>query len=126
MQDFRNLAVWQAARGVTKSVYEITAGYPGIELFGLRSQMRRAAVSICANIAEGRGRGSDADFRRFLLAAMGSACELESEIVLSLDLGFVKPTVHDRLITEVCEVKRMLSGLMKTLQKSARSVTAES
>src|SRR5260221_10895497 len=73
MQDFRNLSVWQRARRVTKSVYEMTADFPGSEEFGLKSQMRRATVSICSNIAEGCGRRGDREFRRFLDVAMGSA-----------------------------------------------------
>ena len=82
--------------------------------------MRRAAVSICANIAEGRGRGGD-DYRRFLLTAMGSACELECEVVLSVDLGLMPLRSHDRLIADVADVKRMLSALVRTLHKPARS-----
>jgi four helix bundle protein len=121
MQDFRNLTVWQAARTLTKSVYETTSGYPRTETFGLSAQMRRAAVSICANIAEGRGRGSDGDYRRFLLTAMGSACELECEVVLSVDLGLMPVRSHDRLIADVAEVKRMLSALVRTLHKPAHS-----
>jgi hypothetical protein len=70
MQDFRNLSVWQRARRLTKSVYEMTADFPGGEEFGLKSQMRRATVSICSNIAEGCGRRGDREFRRFLDVAM--------------------------------------------------------
>jgi four helix bundle protein len=73
MQDFRNLTVWQLARKLTKSIYDATSQYPAAEEFGLKAQMRRAAVRICANIAEGCGRGSDPDFGRFLYTAMGSS-----------------------------------------------------
>ena len=83
MQDFRNLAVWQRARRLTKSVYVMMADFPGSEEFGLKSQMRRATVSICSNIAEGCGRRGDREFRRFLDIAMGSAGELECEAILS-------------------------------------------
>jgi len=115
MQDFRKLNVWQAGRVVTKSVYEITAGYPESESFGLEAQMRRAAVSICSNIAEGCGRGSDADFRRFLYAAMGSACELECETILCFDLSWIADRIQQRLLNNIAEVKRMLSGLIKSV-----------
>ena len=83
MQDFRNLDVWQRARTLTKTVYEMTTDFPETEVFGLRSQMRRATVSICSNIAEGCGRRGDREFRRFRDVAMGSACELECETILS-------------------------------------------
>ena len=120
MQDFRNLDVWQRARKLTKSVYELTVDFPKSEVFGLRSQMRRAVVSICSNIAEGCGRRGDRDFRRCLDIAMGSACELECETILSLDLAFIKQQVHDRLIDALVEVKRMLSGLIASLRVSPR------
>ena len=83
MQDFRNLDVWQRARNLTKTVYEMTVDFPETEVFGLRRQMRRATVSICSNIAEGCGRRGDREFRRFRDVAMGSACELECETILS-------------------------------------------
>ena len=115
MQDFRKLTVWQVSRELTKSVYEVTARYPKSELFGLSAQMRRAAISICSNIAEGCGRGSDPDCRRFLYAAMGSACELESETILSMDLALLNAPTHDRLVEAISEVKRMLTGLIKSI-----------
>ena len=73
MQDFRNLAVWQHARRLTKSIYDLTLDFPQSEEFGLKAQMRRAAVSICSNIAEGCGRRGDTEFRSFLDIAMGRA-----------------------------------------------------
>jgi four helix bundle protein len=115
MQDFRNLAVWQRARIVAVRVYEVTASYPKAETFGLTSQMRRASVSICANIAEGCGRRGDREFRRFVDVAMGSACELECEVVLSADLGLLTMPVQEQMLDIVQEVKRMLSGLVKQL-----------
>ena len=88
MQDFRKLDVWQQARLLAVSVYEATSQFPTSEEFALKSQLRRASISICANIAEGRGRPGDADFRRFLGVAMGSASELECELLIATDLGF--------------------------------------
>ena len=76
MQDFKNLNVWQSARRLTKAICQLTSKFPEGEEFGLKAQMRRATVSICSNIAEGRGRRGDREFRRFLDVAMGSACEL--------------------------------------------------
>ena len=115
MQDFRNLSVWQRARRLTKSVYELTAGFPGSEEFGLKSQMRRATVSICSNIAEGCGRRGDREFRRFLDVAMGSACELECETILSFDLAFITEAAQEQVLDAVIQIKRMLGGLLSRL-----------
>jgi four helix bundle protein len=82
--------------------------------------MRRAVVSICANIAEGCGRRGDRQFRHFLDIAMGSACELECETVLSLDLTLLTEMDHDQVLTHVAEIKRMLSGLVSRLAVSPR------
>jgi four helix bundle protein len=108
MQDFRNLEVWQRARKLNRTIYQLTAGFPASETFGLRSQIRRASVSICANIAEGCGRRGDTEFRRFLDVSMGSACELECEILLSHDLGFITAASQSRILPPLVEIKRML------------------
>jgi len=115
MQDFKNLAVWQAARRLTKSVYQLSADFPQSEEFGLKAQMRRASVSICSNIAEGCGRRGDREFRRFLDVAMGSACELECELIIACDLAFIAESVREQALTVLIEIKRMLTGLMKRL-----------
>ena len=115
MQDFRNLDVWQRARHLNKTIYQMTADFPESEAFGLRSQMRRASVSICSNIAEGCGRRGDREFRRFLDIAMGSACELECETILSFDLVFVTEAVQERVLAVLIEIKRMLGGLIRRL-----------
>jgi four helix bundle protein len=115
MQDFRNLSVWQRARRLTKSVYEMTTDYPGSEEFGLKSQTRRAAVSICSNIAEGCGRRGDREFRRFLDVAMGSACELECETILSFDLAFITEALQEEIWETLIQIKRMLGGLLSRL-----------
>ncbi|MBZ5559606.1 MAG: four helix bundle protein [Acidobacteriia bacterium] len=115
MQDFRNLSVWQMARRLTKSIYEMTVDYPESEAFGLRSQMRRASVSICSNIAEGCGRRGDREFRRFLDVAMGSACELECETILSFDLAFITETAQEQILDVLIQTKRMLGGLLACL-----------
>ena len=115
MQDFRKLVVWQRARRLTKSVYDLTVAFPSAEEFGLKAQMRRAAVSICANIAEGCGRRGDADFRRFLDVAMGSACELECEMTLSWDLAFITESTMGDLTAAVVEIKKMLTGLSASI-----------
>ena len=115
MQDFRNLSVWQRARRLTKAIYEMTSDYPGSEEFGLKTQMRRATVSICSNIAEGCGRRGDREFRRFLDVAMGSACELECETILSYDLAFITESLQEEILDTIIQIKRMLGGLLSRL-----------
>jgi four helix bundle protein len=89
MQDFRKLKVWQKAHQLTLRVYEVTRKFPKAELYGMVSQMRRSWSSIPRNIAEGCGRGTDLDFARFLQISMGSASELEYDLLLSHDLGYL-------------------------------------
>lgn len=122
MQDFQNLAVWQCARRMARATYELTAGLPPGEQFGLQAQMRRAAISVCSNIAEGRGRRGDRGFRRFLGLAMGSACELGCELILAVDLNLVDEGRQATVLRQLVDVKRMLSGLMNRLSGRTKSV----
>jgi four helix bundle protein len=115
MQDFRKLVVWQRARKLARVVYTRTERFPHGETFGLRSQMRRAAVSICSNIAEGCGRGTDRDFRRLLGVALGSACALECELILSGDVELMAQAEQNDVLNDLEEIKRMLAGLIKRL-----------
>ncbi len=116
MQDFRDLKVWSKAHQGTLAIYEATRGFPADERFGLTSQMRRAAVSMSANIAEGCVRSSDADFSRFLYMAMGSASELEYFLLLAHDLRFLTADARDGLLNNLQEVKRMLAALIARLK----------
>jgi len=116
MQDFRNLVVWQKSHQLALSVYRVTTGFPREEQFGLISQMRRAAVSIPSNIAEGCGRGGDTEFARFLQMALGSSCELEYQFLLSHDLGWLEKMDFERLQPDLVEVRQMLSGLLARLR----------
>src|SRR5438445_11439297 len=116
MQDFKNLTVWQAARRLTRSLCQLTTDFPGSEEFGLKAQMRRASISICSNIAEGCGRRGDREFRRFLDVAMGSACELECELILAFDLVFITEEMQERILAVLIQVKRMLGGLIASLK----------
>ena len=115
MKDFRNLEVCHRAHEFTLLAYQATVVFPKNEQFGLTSQIRRAAISIPANIAEGCGRGSDADFARFLQIAAGSANELEYHLLLACDLNFVPKTEHQNLSKRLIEIKKMLSGLIQKL-----------
>ena len=117
MQDFRNLLVWQKSHELALEIYRLSRDFPREELYGLASQMRRAAVSIPSNIAEGCGRGSDPDFGRFLVIAMGSSSELEYQLLLAKDLGYVDTTMHESLERKIMEIKKMLSSLIQRVKK---------
>jgi four helix bundle protein len=112
MQDFRNLNVWQSSHQLTLKIYSITRLFPKEEMYALTSQIRRASSSIGINIAEGCGRGSDADFGRFLQMSLGSASEVEYLLLLSHDLNYIKEEI-DPLMAEVQSIKRMLSSLLQ-------------
>ena len=116
MQNFRDVKAWAKAHALTLLVYRETERFPSAERFGLTSQMRRAAASIPANIAEGCGRVSDADFARFLQISFGSASELEYFTLLARDLRFCSDTAHDEIIAGVQEVKRMLAAFIDRLK----------
>jgi four helix bundle protein len=115
MQDFRNLAIWRQAHGLVLEVYRATARFPRSEQFGLASQMRRSAASVPTNIAEGCGRGSDADFARFLQIALGSATELEYQLLLAIDLGYLEANSATAMIDRVQTIKQMTSALLRKL-----------
>lgn len=120
MQDYRKLKVWQDAHVLVKEVYRATAAFPKDERYGLSAQIRKAAVSIGANIAEGAGRRTPADFGRFLDISAGSANEVEYYLLLVADLGWI-PTGHrDSLSGQVSEVRSEIVGLRKALEPSGR------
>ena len=125
MRPFRKLHVWQKAHRLTVQLYRVTKAFPREEQYGLTSQIRRSAASICANIAEGCGRGTAREFARFIQIALGSASELEYHLVLALDLGLVSGDLHRQLETEVVDVKRMLSGLARRLVTDGRRQIAD-
>ena len=101
-----------------QAVYSLTRQFPKEEMFGLTSQLRRSAVSIPSNIAEGQGRNSDKSFAVFLTQAQGSLYELETQIELARNLGFIKSNQADPLLEEASEIGRMIHGLLRTLRKS--------
>ena len=116
MRNFRELQVTPKAHALTLAVYEVTRAFPGDERFGLTGQLRRASASIGYNIAEGCGRDSDIDFARFLQMAMGSASEVEYELWLARDLGYLSAPVHDRLAAQAIEVRKMLRAFIDHLR----------
>lgn len=116
MKDFRQLQVWSKSHDIVKELYYITESFPKEEMFGLTSQLRRATVSIPTNIAEGCGRGSDADFRRFIQISFGSASEVEYLIFLSFELSYIKEEDYQKLNTKLVEIKKMLASLINKLK----------
>ncbi len=125
MQNFRNLAVWTKAHSITLEIYRLTDGFPRSEMFGLSSQIRRAAASIATNLAEGCGR-TQPEFGRFLQIAFGSACEVEYQLLLARDLRFIDSQTYEDVSANVVEVKRMLNCLLKRIQRDIRYSTATS
>ncbi len=117
MQDYRKLVVWQKAHQIVLETYANAACFQQPPAWPLRDQVFRAAISIPSNIAEGAGRGSEPDFRRFLWQSLGSCNELEYDLLLARDLKFLPPARHTSLAGHVEEVRRMLSGLINTMKR---------
>src|SRR5918911_4217952 len=115
MRPHEKLEVWNRAVDFVISVYQITDSFPKEEKFGLTSQIRRAAVSVPANIAEGAGRQSSKEFAHFLSNAQGSASELETELLIAQRLGFLDKPTYQRLHSDLDSIGRMLIGLAKHL-----------
>jgi four helix bundle protein len=117
MKDFRSLQVWDKAHQLTLSSYRVTNKFPKSEVYAMTSQIRRCAVSIAANIAEGCGKRGNGEFQRFLNIAAGSASELEYHFLLARDLGYLNETDYPALNAAVVEVKRMLASLARKVEE---------
>ena len=115
-KNYTDLMVWQKAMDLVEGVYQVTAGFPQEERYGLTSQVRRAAVSIPSNIAEGQGRGSPRDFSRFLSIAHGSLRELETQVEIAFRLQYLDVAAKSRLLVAAGEVGRMINGLLNSLE----------
>ena len=116
-KSYRDLEVWKKAMEVSKEIYQITGKFPGDERFGLVNQIRRAAVSVPSNLAEGHARGTASEFCRFISIAMGSVAELETQILLSGELGYCRPNEYDALLSELDQVGKMLRGLSNAITR---------
>ena len=127
IQSYRDLVVWQKAMDLVTAIYRVTKNWPRDEAFGLTSQIRRAAVSVPSNIAEGRGRGSSNEFRSYLSVAYGSLIELETQVQIARNLEYLTPDAAADLLAAAGEVGRLLNGLRKSLpdQRPARSYSAK-
>ena len=111
-RDFRSLNAWRKSHELATDVYNATSGFPPSEQYALTSQIRRSAVSIPSNIAEGCGRGGNAELARFCQIALGSASELEYQLLLSTELKYLSHDHHDKLLPKVIEVKKMLTAFI--------------
>lgn len=116
MHRFKDLEIWKQSRVLCSDVYNITSAFPDSEKFGLTNQLRRTAVSIPSNIAEGASRSSGKDFSRFLEIAIGSAYEVETQLLISSDLGFIEEGHLKGIISKLDSIIRMISRFRSTLQ----------
>lgn len=116
MHRFKDLEIWKMSRTFCSDIYEITSYFPDSEKFGLTNQLRRAAVSVPSNIAEGCSRNSNKDFSRFLEIAIGSIYEIETQLLISSDLGFIKNHSLEKLLDELNSITKMTSKFKSTLK----------
>jgi four helix bundle protein len=117
---YRDLVAWQKSRALASLVYRTTQTFPRSEMFGLTQQMRRAAVSVVSNIAEGHGRLSPPDITRFLVVARGSLFEIEAQTVVAADLEYVNQVQSEQLIEAIVEVTRLINGLIRHYEEKVR------
>ena len=116
LKNYKELKVWQRSYQLCLEIYKITKKFPEEEKYGLTSQLRRAAVSVPSNISEGYGRKTTPEYIQFLYIAYGSICEIETQILLSGDLGYISSARLEMLNEGIGEVERMLKALIKSLE----------
>lgn len=116
VKTYKDLIVWNKSIELVRLLYEITKAFPKEELYGLTSQMRRSAVSIPSNIAEGAGRSTRKDYGQFLYIAYGSAFELETQLIIAKELGYLGAAEFEELSTLLCEISKMLRSLIQKLK----------
>lgn len=115
MRDFKQLSFWKRSHLLTLKVYSLTNSFPKEEVYGLTSQIRRSSSSVPTNIAEGCGRNSNPELRRFLIISTGSSSELEYQFLLAKDLGYLPDAVFNELTTEIIEIRKMIYSYIQTL-----------
>ncbi|MCF8011408.1 MAG: four helix bundle protein [Clostridiales bacterium] len=113
--DTSKLIVWQKSHELVLKIYEITKNFPKDEIYGLTSQIRRASVSIPSNIVEGKARGSNKEYKRFLLMARGSLEEAKYQLLLAKDLMYIDEEIYKKIFDKMNEVGRLLGGLIKRM-----------
>ena len=117
IERFEDLIAWQKARELTRKIYEITRQDAFARDFGLRDQIRRAAVSIMSNIAEGFARGSRGEFHQFFVISRGSCAEVQSQLYIALDAGYLTPNEFEKIYAQSLEVIRIISALRSSVQR---------
>jgi four helix bundle protein len=117
MRNYRDLQVWSKAHHLTLELYRVSRGFPREELYGITGQLRRAAASIGANLAEGCGRRTSTELARFVRIAMGSASELDNHLLLSRDLGFMNGDDFTRCEADLIEVRKMLTSFLQSVEE---------
>lgn len=115
IKSFRDLEIWRNGIGLVKTIYEITKSFPNIECYGLTSQLRRAAVSIPSNIAEGHIRGHRAEFKQFLFVALGSLAELETQLIIANELGYLDTDTKNNTIISIDSLGKQIRALISKL-----------
>lgn len=118
IKSYKDLVVWQKSFELVKSVYKLTENFPKEEIYGITSQIRRSSVSIPSNIAEGYSRKSRQEYTQFVRIAFGSGAELETQILLSRDLGFADKKEIDKVYNQLVEIMKMLNKLISSLNPS--------
>lgn len=116
-QNYKDLLVWQKGIDLAKAIYHLTRSFPAEEKFGLVSQMRRAAVSMPSNLAEGQARHTTGEFVQFISHAEGSSAELDTQLILAVELGFCKKTTAMPIYEFIDEIRRMLNALRRAVAR---------
>jgi four helix bundle protein len=124
LRNYRDLEVWEKAHKLTLQLYEKSRAFPREEFYGLTSQLRRSAMSVGANLAEGCGRQTTPELARFVRIAMGSASELDYHLLLARDFGYLQSDDHQGLSQELTRIRKMLASLLATLERPANSKAA--
>ncbi len=120
IENVKKLTTWQKSVVLVKAIYACTSVFPKEEIYGLTSQMRRAAVSIPSNLADGHSRHTTKEYLRYVRVAYGSLAELETQCYLAQELGFLKPDAYKEIVLSSAELGRMMNSLMQSLQKKVK------
>jgi four helix bundle protein len=115
MQDYKKLDVWMLAVELATDIYKETMSFPKSEMYGLVDQMKRSAVSVASNIAEGAGRATSKDFAHFLSMANGSSCELETQLIISANIGFIEHSELNELTAKITRIRKMITKFRQHL-----------
>ncbi|HEX8269091.1 MAG TPA: four helix bundle protein [Flavobacterium sp.] len=115
MHNYKKLEIWRQSRKLCSDVYAVTAGFPADEKYGITNQLRRACVSIPSNIAEGSSRKSNKDFSRFLEMAIGSGYEMETQLLIAVDLNFTTPSLQEPIAAKLADIIKMISSFRSGL-----------